>query len=243
MKKCPPGVNTCGGDWIQKGILLGTLNGNNGIPLGYGLLYNWYAATDVRGIAPTGFRVPSGNDLQTLWNFSNSQSSVFNLKSTRVIDDGDPYWISPQSSTPNNEFNFTANPAGRRNSGGSYGNFRNEIALWCTTASAISGPVRLFRVGRFTESSDAPSTDENKKIGLSIRCVSDTAPETSLVQDASGNNYSWIQIGSQYWLQQSLKTTKYINGDDIETDLNNSQWLNTTDGAWAYPNGDSNLPI
>ena len=79
--------------------------------------------------------------------------------------------------------------------------------------------------------------------GFSIRCVSDTEPSTTLVTDNDGNNYSWIQIGSQYWLQQSLKTTTYNNGDAIATGLDDAAWSATTDGAWSYPNGDMNLPI
>ena len=31
----------------------------------YGLLYNWYAATDARNIAPVGFHVPSQAEWET----------------------------------------------------------------------------------------------------------------------------------------------------------------------------------
>ncbi len=35
-------------------------------------------------------------------------------------------------------------------------------------------------------------------------------------------------------MKENLKTTKYKNGDTIPSGLNNTQWQNTTAGAWAY---------
>lgn len=56
------------------------------------------------------------------------------------------------------------------------------------------------------------------------------------VTDADGNVYDVVTIGSQQWLGQSLKTSKYNNGDPIPTDLDNADWLATTEGAVAtYP--------
>ncbi len=40
---------------------------------------------------------------------------------------------------------------------------------------------------------------------------------TFAATDADGNNYTSIVIGTQTWLLQNLKTTKYRNGDQIET--------------------------
>lgn len=62
---------------------------------------------------------------------------------------------------------------------------------------------------------------------------------TGSVTDIDGNTYATIQIGSQEWMQENLKTTKYRNGDLIPTGLNNTQWQNTTSGAWAYYNDSS----
>jgi uncharacterized protein (TIGR02145 family) len=59
---------------------------------------------------------------------------------------------------------------------------------------------------------------------------------TGTVTDNNGNTYATIQIGTQEWMQENLRTTKYRNGDVITTGLNNTQWQNTTAGAWAYYN-------
>jgi uncharacterized protein (TIGR02145 family) len=62
---------------------------------------------------------------------------------------------------------------------------------------------------------------------------------TGTVTDIDGNTYQTVQIGTQEWMQENLKTTKYKNGDLIPTNLNNTQWQYTTQGAWAYYNDSS----
>jgi uncharacterized protein (TIGR02145 family) len=56
------------------------------------------------------------------------------------------------------------------------------------------------------------------------------------VTDIDGNTYTTVQIGTQEWMQENLKVTRYKNGDVIPTGLNNIQWQNTSTGAWAYYN-------
>ena len=86
-------------------------------------------------------------------------------------------------------------------------------------------------------------TDNLANNGVSIRCLRDTEPPDATVTDADGNLYTWVLIGAQYWLQQSLKTTHYNNGAPITTGLDDAAWAATEEGAWAYPNGDPSLPI
>lgn len=201
--------------------------------IGYGLLYNWYAATDVRGVAPNGFRVPAESDNITLFDFG----SINSLKSDRVISDQDPYW---QVGAGDNLSKLGLNAAGGRYS--NYAFIRTRYGGWSTTPIQAS-TAKGVQIDGESDINSSPSAIVSKISGQSIRCVSDTEPLTPTVEDADGNSYTWVQIGSQYWLQQSLKTTKYNNGDDIATNLDNAAWQATTNGAWAYPNGDSNLPI
>jgi uncharacterized protein (TIGR02145 family) len=63
-------------------------------------------------------------------------------------------------------------------------------------------------------------------------------PGTPSVTDIDGNVYNTVQIGSQCWTQSNLKVTKYRNGDNIPTGLNNNDWYNTTSGAYAVYNND-----
>lgn len=48
-------------------------------------------------------------------------------------------------------------------------------------------------------------------------CKKEEAPRTYPVTDMDGNGYDTITFGSQTWLVQNLRTTKYSNGDTIGT--------------------------
>ncbi|MFM7768400.1 MAG: FISUMP domain-containing protein, partial [Bacteroidota bacterium] len=60
---------------------------------------------------------------------------------------------------------------------------------------------------------------------------------TGTVTDIDGNTYNTVQIGTQEWMQENLKTTKYKNGDVIPSPT--GDWSNLTTGAWAYYNDSS----
>lgn len=56
--------------------------------------------------------------------------------------------------------------------------------------------------------------------------------------DADGNVYNTVQVGSQMWMAENLRTSKYANGDDIPSGLTNGAWANTTVGAYDFPGND-----
>ena len=69
---------------------------------------------------------------------------------------------------------------------------------------------------------------------------------TADATDADGNNYTSIVIGTQTWLLQNLKTTKYSNGEDIGT--TNPSTLDITGQLtakyqWAVANDPSTIPV
>ncbi len=59
------------------------------------------------------------------------------------------------------------------------------------------------------------------------------------VTDVDGNTYTTIQIGSQTWMAENLRTTTYANGDPIPNVTDYTQWSNLTTGAWSHYNNDS----
>lgn len=207
---------------------------------GYGLLYNWFAATDVRGVAPTNFRVPTDADVATLFaNFADTDAASIALKGTRIISiDGHPGW--GDTSNGDNSSGMTLYAYGGRDELGDYevDDMGTHLGIWyyIEEPSALHVFV-ILDIGGLADFAVAEQS------GCCIRCVSDTEPATAIVTDIDGNAYNWVQIGTQYWLTNNLKTTKYNNGDSITTGLDNAAWAATTDGAWAYPNGDSSLPI
>jgi len=61
-----------------------------------------------------------------------------------------------------------------------------------------------------------------------------TNPCPATVTDASGYSYPTVQIGTQCWMKENLKTTKYTNGEDIPNLTVESQWRYTMYGAMCY---------
>jgi len=66
-----------------------------------------------------------------------------------------------------------------------------------------------------------------------------TAPTASLsseaaaIKDIDGNVYRTVRIGTQVWMAENLRTTRYRNGDQIPNVTDNSQWTLLSTGAWC----------
>jgi uncharacterized protein (TIGR02145 family) len=54
--------------------------------------------------------------------------------------------------------------------------------------------------------------------------------------DLDGNIYKTVTIGTQVWMAENLKTTKYSNGDQIPNETDGIQWLNLSTGAYCWYN-------
>jgi uncharacterized protein (TIGR02145 family) len=64
------------------------------------------------------------------------------------------------------------------------------------------------------------------------------------VTDIDGNTYNSFQIGTQVWMSENLKTSRYRNGGSIPYVVGNSDWQALTTGAWSYyENDDANNSI
>ncbi len=57
--------------------------------------------------------------------------------------------------------------------------------------------------------------------------------------DADGNTYTTVTIGTQVWMKENLKVSKYRNGDPIPTNLTDAAWQASTSGAFAIYNNDA----
>jgi uncharacterized protein (TIGR02145 family) len=60
----------------------------------------------------------------------------------------------------------------------------------------------------------------------------------SVLTDIEGNTYNTIQIGSQVWMKENLKVSKFRNGNTIQTGLPDNQWSSTISGAYTIYNND-----
>ncbi len=69
---------------------------------------------------------------------------------------------------------------------------------------------------------------------ISFTTTNNTFNCGSTVTDIDGNIYHTISIGSQCWIVENLKTTKYNDGTLIPEITDNTQWSNLTTGAYSY---------
>ena len=59
------------------------------------------------------------------------------------------------------------------------------------------------------------------------------------VTDIDGNVYSTVTIGTQVWMQENLKVSKYRDGSAIPNKISNTDWYNATSGAFTIYNNDT----
>ena len=120
-----------------------------------------------------------------------------------------------------------------------YGSTRCCSYYWSSSESGEFGGWVLDHVGLH---------GFNDKVGpnkvRAIRAYSVPSGSGNSVTDVDGNTYETDTIGTQVWMKENLKVSKYRNGDAIPTGLNNSEWQNTTSGAYAiYDNNPVNDSI
>ena len=86
-----------------------------------------------------------------------------------------------------------------------------------------------------------------QSIFLFNSCKKDeAAPPITTPTDADGNTYNTVTIGTQVWLKENLRTTKYLNSDLIGTTTPatlNLNGENTPKYQWAYEANESNTVI
>jgi uncharacterized protein (TIGR02145 family) len=58
------------------------------------------------------------------------------------------------------------------------------------------------------------------------------------VTDVDGNVYKTLTIGTQIWMTENLKTTKYSDGSDIPRVTDNTEWSSLTTGALCWYKND-----
>lgn len=128
----------------------------------YGKIYNWYAVTDPRGLAPKGWHIPSKKEWLVLSDFLGGEKVAGDkLKSTSGWD---------ASVQGNNESKFNGLPGGFRFDHGEFGNLGSLGCFCSNTESPITNvEVLILDYGTSTTS----FTPFGKGFGMSVRCIKD----------------------------------------------------------------------
>lgn len=66
-----------------------------------------------------------------------------------------------------------------------------------------------------------------------------TGCHTNSIKDVEGNAYKTVTIGTQVWMTENLKTTKYIDGTPIPMIQENDAWSELRTPAYSWYNNDS----
>jgi uncharacterized protein (TIGR02145 family) len=61
------------------------------------------------------------------------------------------------------------------------------------------------------------------------------------VTDIDGNSYNTIQISTQTWMAENLKTTKFNNGTEIPLVTDGTVWSNLTTDGYCWYNNDASV--
>jgi uncharacterized protein (TIGR02145 family) len=61
---------------------------------------------------------------------------------------------------------------------------------------------------------------------------------TGQLTDINGNVYNTVTIGTQVWMKENLKATKYNDGADIPYVTDNNTWFQTNDPGYTWYNND-----
>lgn len=129
----------------------------------YGKLYNWYAVNDPRGLAPTGYHVPSDEEWTILTTFLGESTAGNEMKTTTG-------WPVFPGITNTNSSGFTGLPGGYRYVNALFNNIGYGSCWWSSTANgSINGWYRYLS----TSEAAAGRNNTGKNSGYFVRCIKD----------------------------------------------------------------------
>jgi len=127
----------------------------------YGKLYNWYAVTDPRGLAPVGYHIPTYAE----WTILNAYLGEDGTKMKSISG-----WFNKGNGT--NSSGFTGLPGGYRGGGATFGAIGDKGIWWSSTEynSGDAWHCNLKYESRYISLSTYYS---DRPFGFSVRCLRD----------------------------------------------------------------------
>lgn len=131
----------------------------------YGALYNYYTATDIRGLCPPGWHIPTAAEWITLSNYLGGKT----VAGGKLKETGTTHWQSPNA-VITNSYGFNALPGGARDCSGNFINMGINCQFW-TSAPVSSGSVPAITV--FNDNTQLQIEFAFTCNNYSVRCIKD----------------------------------------------------------------------
>ena len=136
----------------------------------YGLLYNWYAVADARGLCPTGWHVPTDAEWTQLTDHLGGTSVAGGqMKTTGTLGAGTGLWQAPNTDATNSS-GFSGLPGGLRFIFGSF-TFQGDYGYWWSSSEDSANDAWIRRL--YYGGGGADRYGANKHYGFSVRCLRD----------------------------------------------------------------------
>jgi uncharacterized protein (TIGR02145 family) len=143
-------------------------NYNNGdtVRNNYGFLYNWFAVTDSRNVAPEGWHVPTIDEIKELAEYLGTEAEA----GGKLKESGFEHWLPPNTGATN-EVGFSALPGGYRSGNDGKFHTRGSNAYWW--AKTESYHLLAWTKLLHWNFADVNRSYDYKTYGFSVRCIKD----------------------------------------------------------------------
>jgi len=193
--------------------------------LGYGYLYNWYAANDAN-FCPTDWQLIGDIEIGAMF----GTATLLGIKEA-----GTTHWTTNNGT---NTSGVTFIGSGQRNNSGAFDGLKSYKRYW---SSQEDGANNAFS-GYMTDADGAHTYNISlsKKYGLAVRLIYTGGGTPSTVTDYDGNVYDVVLYNGYRITKQNWKCTRLNNGNSIPLVTDGTTWAGLTSGArCSYSNNES----
>ncbi len=143
----------------------------------YGLLYNWYAVDDARGLCPSGWHVPTDSEwtqmltvldpstCESCTGASHSSTAGGQMKTTGTLEAGTGLWLAPNTAATNSS-GFSGLPGGLDGAGG-----QGFIGVWWSSSMLAS--FEAWSRELHFNNGGVNRGFGTLNMGFSVRCIQD----------------------------------------------------------------------
>jgi len=196
----------------------------------YGKLYNWYAVSDYRGLAPKGWHIPTEAEWKKLIQYLGGEKNA----ATKMQSTNEWQGYSGRSGClGSNSSNFNALPGGSCNIDGIFSDIGIYGGWW--SASTTSSFDRAWMCGLNgdqnvnVECGPVYSGGSLKQSGLSVRCINNAKSSPKVIKNHSPDFREEINNGKDYFtIGSSESDVIEIMGTPNEIkdfEILNEKWL------------------